>query len=102
VSCFGAAGERGDAVRALAETVEARAVVGDAATSYTARLLVDRNLRLKKLGEEAVELATACVDNDVERVRNEAADLVYHTLVASRAAGVTWREVQRTLAERRG
>ena len=61
---------------------------GAASSSYTVRLLGDRNLRLKKLGEEATELALACAEGDVERVREEAADVVYHTLVAALAAGV--------------
>ena len=40
---------------------------GSTAISYTRKLLNDRNLRLKKLGEEAVELAVACVDGDRAR-----------------------------------
>jgi phosphoribosyl-ATP pyrophosphohydrolase/phosphoribosyl-AMP cyclohydrolase len=72
------------------------------APSYTRRLLADRNLRLKKLGEEAVELVTACADGDAERASEEAADLVYHTLVALRAVGVSLRDVERILAGRQG
>jgi len=56
--------------------------------SYTARLLADENLRLKKLAEEALELALACAGGPAERVAAEAADVVYHTLVACRARGV--------------
>lgn len=70
--------------------------------SYTQRLLADRNLRLKKLTEEAGELAVACADGDRTRATEEAADLVYHTLVALRALGVTLGDVERTLDERRG
>jgi phosphoribosyl-ATP pyrophosphohydrolase/phosphoribosyl-AMP cyclohydrolase len=68
--------------------------------SYTRRLLVDRNLRLKKLGEEAAELVLACADGDRPRAAEEAADLVYHTLVALRAVGLTLDDVRRVLAER--
>ena len=56
--------------------------------SYTARLLRDRNLRLKKLGEEATELVLACADEDAARAAEEAADLIYHALVACSAVGV--------------
>lgn len=73
-----------------------------AAPSYTRRLLADRNLRLKKLGEEAVELVTACADGDAERATSEAADLLYHTLVALRAVGASLRDVERVLAGRQG
>jgi phosphoribosyl-AMP cyclohydrolase / phosphoribosyl-ATP pyrophosphohydrolase len=56
--------------------------------SYTVRLLDDPNLRLKKLGEETAELVAALATHDTERAVEEAADLVYHVLVALRATGV--------------
>ena len=68
--------------------------------SYTRQLLSDRNLRLKKIGEEAAELVTACADGDCERATEEAADLLYHTLVALRATGAGLRDVERVLANR--
>jgi phosphoribosyl-ATP pyrophosphohydrolase/phosphoribosyl-AMP cyclohydrolase len=68
--------------------------------SYTARLLADRNLRLKKLGEEVAELVLACADQDRARAAEEGADLVYHTLVALRAVGVTLDDVRQVLAAR--
>lgn len=68
--------------------------------SYTRRLLDDRNLRLKKLGEETAELIAACADGDTARACEEAADLIYHALVAVRATGGTLRDVQRILATR--
>ena len=67
---------------------------------YTRRLLDDRNVRLKKLGEEAVELAVACADGDRARVVSEAADLAYHLVVALRAAGAGWDELERELRSR--
>jgi phosphoribosyl-ATP pyrophosphohydrolase/phosphoribosyl-AMP cyclohydrolase len=45
---------------------------------------------------------TACADGDAERASEEAADLVYHTLVALRAVGVSLRDVERILAGRQG
>ena len=68
--------------------------------SYTQRLLTDRNLRLKKLGEEAVELTMACVDHDAARAAEETADLVYHALVALHAVGGTVDDVRAVLTER--
>jgi phosphoribosyl-ATP pyrophosphohydrolase/phosphoribosyl-AMP cyclohydrolase len=68
--------------------------------SYTKRLLADRNLRLKKLGEETAELVMALADGDRARAAQEAADLAYHLLVALRAAGVTLDQVRRVLAAR--
>ncbi|HEY9427480.1 MAG TPA: bifunctional phosphoribosyl-AMP cyclohydrolase/phosphoribosyl-ATP diphosphatase HisIE [Gemmatimonadaceae bacterium] len=86
----------------LDATIAARAKAGDSASrsSYTARLLADRNLRLKKLGEEAAELVTACADGDRVRATEEAADLFYHALVALRAAGGSLGDVERVLQRR--
>ncbi|MFW6200291.1 MAG: bifunctional phosphoribosyl-AMP cyclohydrolase/phosphoribosyl-ATP diphosphatase HisIE, partial [Gemmatimonadota bacterium] len=50
--------------------------------SYTTRLLDDENLRLKKLGEETTELVVSLTRSEKERIPEEAADLVYHLLVA--------------------
>ncbi|WKW10808.1 bifunctional phosphoribosyl-AMP cyclohydrolase/phosphoribosyl-ATP diphosphatase HisIE [Pseudogemmatithrix spongiicola] len=86
-TCFGETA-RGDALAALDATIAARAAEPAAAgKGYTQKLLADRNLRLKKIGEEASELVTACADNDVARATEEAADLIYHALVALRAVG---------------
>lgn len=69
--------------------------------SYTVRLLDDENLRLKKLGEETAELVSALAKGDAARAREEAADLIYHTLVALRAAGVSAGRVLEALEARR-
>jgi phosphoribosyl-AMP cyclohydrolase / phosphoribosyl-ATP pyrophosphohydrolase len=99
-SCFAAA----PVLAALDEVIAARAasVPADAPASYTQRLLADPNLRLKKLGEEAVELALACERGEPGRIREEAADVLYHVLVACRAAGVTAADVLAALAARSG
>jgi phosphoribosyl-ATP pyrophosphohydrolase/phosphoribosyl-AMP cyclohydrolase len=113
VSCFAqdgasAAAVAGDALAALDATVAARAAapptlpVPGARPSYTQRLLADRNLRLKKLGEEMAELVTACADADAPRAAEEGADVVYHALVALRAVGVSLDDVRRVLAARAG
>jgi phosphoribosyl-ATP pyrophosphohydrolase/phosphoribosyl-AMP cyclohydrolase len=100
-SCFGSAALGADALGALDATIAVRAAAADVAgPSYTRRLLGDRNLRLKKLGEEAAELVTACADGDVARAREEAADLMYHALVALRAVGGSLEDVRAVLAER--
>lgn len=98
VTCFGDV-----AAETLAEldaTIDARAGSG-AAGSYTAKLLADRNLRLKKIGEEASEFVTACADNDSNRATEEAADIVYHMLVALHAAGGSLAGVREVLGSRR-
>lgn len=110
LSCFGEAGAVGDELSALDATIARRAEAMAASEpvqagdrpSYTARLLADRNLRLKKIGEEAAELVTACADGDATRASEEAADIVYHVMVALRAAGASLADVRRVLAGRAG
>ncbi len=99
VSCFGPGD--GDALGTLDATIAERAVATDTASSYTQRLLGDRNLRLKKIGEESSELVAACADGDVARATEEVADLIYHALVALRAVGGSLDDVRRALDARR-
>ena len=100
-SCFGDIAIGADALGALDETIARRAGEGSlAAKSYTRTLLADRNLRLKKLGEEATELAVACADGDTARATAEAADVIYHTLVALRALGLSLDAVRAELESR--
>jgi phosphoribosyl-AMP cyclohydrolase / phosphoribosyl-ATP pyrophosphohydrolase len=99
-TCFGRDSRPGGGV-----LDELAAVLADRARtlpegSWTTRLLSDENLRLKKLGEETVELVTALVRAD-GRAPEEAADLVYHLMVALRAAGHDWSEVVDELGRRR-
>lgn len=100
VSCFGEPALASDAVAALDRVIAQRGDGPRDPASYTQRLLADRNLRLKKLGEELAELIMACCDADVDRSAAEAADLVYHMLVALHAGGSDWAAVVRQLAAR--
>ena len=110
-SCFRDEALAADQLSLLDATIAARAAeliieeangspLQSSTPSYTRKLLGDRNLRLKKLGEEAVELAVACTDGDLPRASEEVADLVYHALVALRAVGGTLDDVRRVLASR--
>lgn len=100
-SCFGDPAIASDELATLDRTIAARAAATDGGDrSYTRKLLGDRNLRLKKIGEEAAELVTACADGDIERAREETADLVYHALVALHAVGGSLDDVRAVLAER--
>jgi phosphoribosyl-ATP pyrophosphohydrolase/phosphoribosyl-AMP cyclohydrolase len=92
-------GEASGAFARLDAVVHSRAQSGDE-TSYTRKLLADRNLRLKKLGEEMAELVTAAADGDRDRVIEEAADVVYHLTVALRALGLGLTDVASALDRR--
>lgn len=102
-SCFGDEALAPDALSSLDATIRARAAVSPPerdGRSWTRRLLGDRNLRLKKIGEEAAELVVACADGDLAHARAECADLLYHALVALHAVGGSLADVQRVLADR--
>jgi len=101
LSCFGEAGEDASALARLDQVVRERAE-SPSGPGYTRRLLADRNLRLKKLGEEMAELVTACADEDPARATEEAADVLYHLTVALRALGVGLGQVEARLDARRG
>ena len=104
-TCFGTVDshlQTRDVLDRLDAVIAERAATSSELASYTQRLLADRNLRLKKLGEECAELITACADGDRESAIAEAADLIYHTLVALRGVGVSLHDVSHELARREG
>ena len=110
VSCFGERSAPGESAGGAGETAMGATlarVAGVVASrgrerpegSYTTRLLEDENLRLKKLGEETAELIAALAREDAG-IAEEAADLVYHLLVALEGAGLGWADVEEALALR--
>jgi len=75
----------------------------DRAQSYTRMLLEAGIDRIgEKLREEADELAHALDSESDDRVAAEAADLVYHLLVALLARGMAFRSAVEVLASRSG
>ncbi len=102
VSCFGSADAPGlGRLARLEQTIATRAAEGDAAKSYTARLLAEGPKRAaQKVGEEGVEVALAGAAGDAAELANEAADLLYHLLVLLRARGMTMSDVTDVLAAR--
>jgi phosphoribosyl-AMP cyclohydrolase / phosphoribosyl-ATP pyrophosphohydrolase len=81
-------------------TTEGESASREQSRSYTWKLLLDRNLRLKKIGEESAELIAACADGDARRSAEEAADLIYHVAVALEAIGTSLDSVAEVLLER--
>ena len=109
VSCFADSAGAPNAWAALAATISARHAAANAdaesgsresSRSYTRKLLLDRNLRLKKIGEESAELIASCADGDTTRSAEEAADLIYHVAVALEAIGTSLDSVAEILLER--
>ena len=69
--------------------------------SYTAKLFAAGPSRIaQKVGEEAVELAIASVQDGRARIIAEAADLVYHLLVLLRSHDLSLADLVNELEER--
>jgi phosphoribosyl-ATP pyrophosphohydrolase/phosphoribosyl-AMP cyclohydrolase len=91
VSCF---------ARGLGLTISVRALERPAG-SYTTELLeTGIGACARKVGEEAVELSIAALDESDERVVEEAADLVYHLYVLLAARGLDVAAVEDELRRR--
>jgi phosphoribosyl-ATP pyrophosphohydrolase/phosphoribosyl-AMP cyclohydrolase len=80
-----------EALPALERTVADRRAAADPEGSYTAQLLADPPLAGEKVREEAEEVTRAVREESDERVREEAADVLYHldVLLAARGLSVT-------------
>jgi phosphoribosyl-AMP cyclohydrolase / phosphoribosyl-ATP pyrophosphohydrolase len=100
-SCFEDTAAAPGVLGRLDELIERRATEPPGpASSYVRALLDDRNLRLKKLGEETTELAIAATGEDTGAIASEAADLLFHVLVAVRASGISLHDVLEVLVQR--
>ena len=101
-TCFGnetptAAGMLEELARVIAERAQA-----SPEHSYTARLLAKGpDQVLKKIGEEATELVLAARVQSDERLAEEAADLLYHVLVALHMREMPLSRVMDELRRRR-
>jgi phosphoribosyl-ATP pyrophosphohydrolase len=72
--------------------------------SYTSRLLNDKkgiDKVLEKVGEESTEFILAVKNNVGERTVEEAADLLFHIMVALKAADIEIADVFLELGRRR-
>ena len=55
---------------------------------------------LKKVGEEAGEVIIAAKNNDLDELKNESADLLFHLMVTLVAKGISLTDVIDTLKSR--
>lgn len=74
---------------------------GEDESSYTRKLLKNRNLLLKKIAEESSEVIIAAKDKSREQVIYEAGDLMYHLMVLLYDEGITVDEIYKELEGRR-
>jgi phosphoribosyl-ATP pyrophosphohydrolase/phosphoribosyl-AMP cyclohydrolase len=90
-----------EALPALERTIADRRAAADTARSYTARLLADPELAGEKVREEAEEVTRAAREESDERLREEAADVLYHLDVLLAGRGMSVAEAFSVLNARR-
>jgi phosphoribosyl-ATP pyrophosphohydrolase/phosphoribosyl-AMP cyclohydrolase len=69
-------------------------------SSYTVKLMRNRNLLLKKIAEESSEVIIAAKDKQRKEIIYEAADLLYHLMVLLYDEGITMRDIYSELEGR--
>ncbi|MCB1557744.1 MAG: bifunctional phosphoribosyl-AMP cyclohydrolase/phosphoribosyl-ATP diphosphatase HisIE [Alphaproteobacteria bacterium] len=101
VTCF-----HGDTLPSLAFLGELAGIISSRAKempegSYTTSLFQDGKARIaQKVGEEGVEVALAVMQEDRHQITNEAADLIFHLMVALEKSGVAFDDVCACLQSR--
>lgn len=99
-SCFDGAVSAHPWLNELEALIAARGGT-DPASSYVAKLLAATPARrAQKVGEEGVEVALAAATGDIDGLRGEAADLLFHLLVLLRGAGLSYADIVGELARR--
>ena len=101
-SCFNVQPDKLSILRELEELISQRAEEMPE-NSYTTKLL-ESNISLvaQKVGEEAVETVVAGLEQGVENLHEESADLIYHLLVLLKKRNTNFDAVLKVLANRRG
>ena len=84
---------------------ELRALIADRKAnpkpgSYTNQLLSDKAKAAQKVGEEATEVVVAALAQTDERLVEEMADLIYHSLVLLETRDLSWTDVMAVLEKR--
>ena len=90
-----------EAAAAIERTIAQRKSEGDSASSYTAELLADPPHIGEKVREEAEEVTRAAAEESDERVREEAADVLYHLAVLLAARDLKLTDAFEVLNARR-
>lgn len=101
-TCFGETNSvEGNFLRTLEKVIQNRKL-NPTPDSYTAKLFQKGVKEIaQKVGEEATELVIEAVDADLEKFKNEAADLVYHFLVLLAEKNLNLKDIEEVLEGRR-
>ena len=102
-TCFGPGNpSRNETFLSELERVVASRQEDPSPDSYTSKLFTRGiNKIAQKVGEEAVELVIEAKDDDLEKFRSEAADLLFHYLILLRAKNTSLDDIIQVLKDRR-
>jgi phosphoribosyl-ATP pyrophosphohydrolase/phosphoribosyl-AMP cyclohydrolase len=100
-TCWDSTGQPQLSFLADLEQVIASRKGGDKDQSYTASLFTRGVKRIsQKVGEEGVETALAATSGDIEELKNESADLIFHLLVLLQSCDLELNDVIEVLKQR--
>ena len=100
-TCFGKTNSHADLLTELEGVIDDRRS-RNPDDSYIAKLFEKGiNKIAQKVGEEAVELVIEAKDEDLDKFKSEAADLLFHYLILLRAKGISITDVVKELGARR-
>lgn len=100
-SCWAHGQDPGFTFVANLEALLAQRKNADPESSYTAKLYSKGIKRIaQKVGEEGVETALAATVKDLEELKNESADLLYHLIVLLQASDLSLNDVIEVLKQR--
>lgn len=100
-SCFAASDKSSFGFVASLETVLQARKDADPDSSYTAKLYQKGIKRIaQKVGEEGVETALAATVKDLDELKNESADLIYHLIVLLSASDLSLEDAINVLKQR--
>ncbi|MEM0909665.1 MAG: bifunctional phosphoribosyl-AMP cyclohydrolase/phosphoribosyl-ATP diphosphatase HisIE [Pseudomonadota bacterium] len=100
-SCFAASDKTSFGFVASLENVLQERKHADPDSSYTAKLYQKGIKRIaQKVGEEGVETALAATVKDIDELKNESADLIYHLIVLLSASDLSLQDAISVLKQR--
>ncbi len=99
-TCFGEKNIDNNFLNYLEQIIQSRKETGKEGSYVKSLFRKGINKIAQKVGEEAVELVIEAKDNDTEKFRNEAADLLFHYLILLNEKNISLKDVALVLKDR--
>ena len=99
-TCFDEENKNNDFLITLEKIIQQRKLRPDLESYVSSLFAKGINKIAQKVGEEAVELIIESKDDNIELLKNEAADLLFHYLVLLQAKGIELNDIVEVLKSR--